>query len=193
MRQVWGVFGIRALAGPVTQFYWWWLPEYLKHERGLSLEAIGIWGAIPYVCGGIGNIFGGWFSSELIRRGWGVDPARKAAYLLSIALTGASALIPFTRSASTALAIICIANLGINSFAATFMATLADIFPENAVARVAGITGIGDSGMSMVLMLLTGIVVDRFSYLPIFIAAAAAPALAVVVLYTVVRKIEPCG
>jgi sugar phosphate permease len=72
------------------------------------------------------------------------------------------------------------------------MASLADIFPERAVARVAGITGLGDSGMSMFLMLATGAIVDRFSYLPIFISAACAPMLALAVIFLVVRRVEPC-
>lgn len=192
IRQTWGVFLVRALAGPVSQFYWYWLPEYLKRERHLSLEMIGLLAWIPYFCGGVGNLAGGWFSSHLIRRGWGVDSARKLAFGLAVLLTATSGLIPFVSSAAAAMALICAAVLGINAFASTFMASLADIFPERAVARVAGITGLGDSSMSMFLMLATGAIVDRFSYLPIFISAACAPALALAVIFLVVRRVEPC-
>jgi ACS family hexuronate transporter-like MFS transporter len=192
IRQTWGVFLVRALAGPVSQFYWYWLPEYLKRERHLSLEMIGLLAWIPYFCGGVGNLAGGWFSSHLIRRGWGVDSARKLAFGLAVLLTATSGLIPFVSSAAAAMALICAAVLGINAFASTFMASLADIFPERAVARVAGITGLGDSSMSMFLMLATGAIVDRFSYLPIFISAACAPMLALAVIFLVVRRVEPC-
>jgi ACS family hexuronate transporter-like MFS transporter len=192
IRQTWGVFLVRALAGPVSQFYWYWLPEYLKRERHLSLEMIGLLAWIPYFCGGVGNLAGGWFSSHLIRRGWGVDAARKLTFGLAVLLTATSGLIPFVSSATAAMALICTAVLGINAFASTFMASLADIFPERAVARVAGITGLGDSSMSMFLMLATGAIVDRFSYLPIFISAACAPMLALAVIFLVVRRVEPC-
>jgi len=192
IRQTWGVFLVRALAGPVSQFYWYWLPEYLKRERHLSLEMIGLLAWIPYFCGGVGNLAGGWFSSHLIRRGWGVDSARKMAFGLAVLLTATSGLIPFVSSAAAAMALICAAVLGINAFASTFMASLADIFPERAVARVAGITGLGDSSMSMFVMLATGAIVDRFSYLPIFISAACAPMLALAVIFLVVRRVEPC-
>lgn len=192
IRQTWGVFLVRALAGPVSQFYWYWLPEYLKRERHLSLEMIGLLAWIPYFCGGVGNLGGGWFSSHLIRRGWAVDSARKLAFGLAVLLTATSGLIPFVSSAPAAMALICAAVLGINAFASTFMASLADIFPERAVARVAGITGLGDSSMSMFLMLATGAIVDRFSYSPIFISAACAPMLALAVIFLVVRRVEPC-
>ncbi len=191
IRQTWGVMAVRGLAGPVTQFYWFWLPEYLKSERQLSLEMIGLLGWIPYLCGGFGNLIGGWFSSHLIRRGWAVDRSRKLAFVLSVALTAASALIPFLPTAGGAIAVICVAVFGISAFATTFMGMVTDIFPERAVARVAGITGLGDSGMSMVLMLATGAVVDRFSYLPVFLAAACMPALALAIIFLVIRRIEP--
>ncbi len=192
MRQAWGVMAVRGLAGPVSQFYWFWLPEYLKRERHLSMEMIGLLGWIPYLCGGLGNLLGGWFSSRLISSGWPVDRARKIAFVLSVVLTSASGLTPFLPNAASAIVVICVAVFGIASFAATFMGMVTDIFPQQSVARVAGITGLGDSGMSMVLMLATGVVVDRYSYLPIFVAAAAAPALALAVIFVVIRRIEPC-
>ena len=191
-RQTWGLLMVRALAGPVSQFYWFWLPEYLKRERHLSLETIGLLAWIPYFCGGLGNLAGGWFSSHLIRRGWPVDSARKLTFALAVALTSTSGLTPFVSSTGVALTLICAAVLGINAFAATFMASLTDIFPQQAVARVAGITGVGDSGMSMFLMLATGAIVDRFSYLPVFVSAACSPMLALAVIFLVVRRIEPC-
>jgi hypothetical protein len=43
----------------------------------------------------------------------------------------------------------------------------------------------------MTFMLATGIVVDHFSYLPVFIAAGLLPALAVVSIFVFVRRIEP--
>ncbi|MBV9081385.1 MAG: MFS transporter, partial [Acidobacteriaceae bacterium] len=45
---VWGVILMRALAGPVAHFYWYWLPEYLKRERAMSLESIGMFAWIPF-------------------------------------------------------------------------------------------------------------------------------------------------
>lgn len=74
---VWGVILMRAFGGPVTHFYWYWLPEYLKRERGMSLEMIGLTAWLPFLAGGAGNIGGGWFSSWLLSRAWNPDRARK--------------------------------------------------------------------------------------------------------------------
>jgi hypothetical protein len=44
-------------------------------------------------------------------------------------------------------------------------ASVSDVFPDAAVARVTGLTGVA-SGLSGILFLyLTGLIVDRFSYL----------------------------
>ncbi len=40
-RQTWGLILLRSLTGPLSQFYWFWLPEYLSTARGLSLEQLG--------------------------------------------------------------------------------------------------------------------------------------------------------
>jgi hypothetical protein len=59
------------------------------------------------------------------------------------------------------------------------------------VGRVNGIAGAGDSGMGMIAMLLTGMVVDRFSYFPVLVAAGIFPLLALASIFFVVRRIEP--
>ena len=57
-RQTWGLIFLRSLTGPLSHFYWFWLPEYLSSARGLSLEQLGrvVW--IPYLFGGLGNVLG---------------------------------------------------------------------------------------------------------------------------------------
>ena len=188
---VWGVVLMRAFGGPVTHFYWYWLPEYLKRERGMSLEMIGLLAWLPFFTGGLGNIAGGWFSSRLIARGWNVDPARKLAFYLATALCLGAVLVPAAPNAGLALALICLASLGINAFAANLMGILTDLFPQRILARVSAITGVGDGAMSMTMMLVTGMVVDRFSYLPVFIGAGLFPVISLASLLVLVRRIRP--
>jgi|YNPNPStandDraft_1061719.scaffolds.fasta_scaffold06153_7 ACS family hexuronate transporter-like MFS transporter len=187
---VWGVILMRAFGGPVTHFYWYWLPEYLRRERGMSLEMIGLLAWLPFFSGGLGNIGGGWFSSRLIARGWTVNRARKTAFRIAVALSLAAALAPWAPDAGTALALICLASLGINALAANLMGLLTDLFPERVLARVSGMTGVGDGAVSMTMMQLTGVVVDRFSYLPVFVAAGAFPLAALASLELLVGEVR---
>lgn len=188
---VWGVVLMRAFGGPVTHFYWYWLPEYLKRERGMSLEAIGMFAWMPFLSGGIGNIGGGWLSSHLIKRGWSVNRARKTVFFLGGGLCLLAMAIPVAPSPGTAIAIICLAAMGINAIAANLMGILADLFPQQILARVSAMTGVGDGIVSMLMMLLTGIIIDRFSYTPVFIGVALLPVLALTSLIVLVGKIRP--
>jgi ACS family hexuronate transporter-like MFS transporter len=188
---VWGVVLIRAFGGPVTHFYWYWLPEYLKRERGMTLQEIGAFAWLPFLCGGIGNIGGGWLSSHLIRRGWTVNRARKTVFFLGGALCLLAITIPFAPSAGAAIAIICLASLGINAMAANLMGLIADLFPQSVLARVSGMTGVGDGIVSMLMMLAAGMVIDRYSYTPVFIAVGLLPVLSLTSLVVLVGTIRP--
>lgn len=71
-RESWGLMISRFLIGPVWSLYVFWLPEYLKRERQMSMVMIGLVAWIPWVMSLLGNISGGEFSSFLIRRQHGV-------------------------------------------------------------------------------------------------------------------------
>ena len=188
---VWGVILIRAFGGPVTHFYWYWLPEYLKREREMTLAEIGAFAWLPFLCGGIGNIGGGWLSSRLIRRGWTVNRARKTVMVMGGALCLLAIAVPFAPTAAAALAIICLASLGINAIAANLMGLIADLFPQQVLARISGMTGVGDNVVGMLMMLLAGIVIDRFSYTPVFIAVGLLPVLSLAALMVLVGTVRP--
>ena len=191
IRHVWGAILIRALGGPVVHFYWYWLPEYLRRERGFSMEEIGWTAGIPFLFAGLGNLAGGWFSGHLIAaRDWSVDRARKAAFIVSVVLCACSMLVPLAPTGTTAVALICLATFGIAISVPTHIATLGDLFDARVLARMAGLTGLGEGITNMTLMLATGYVVDQFSYLPVFLAAGFMPALGLVALFTLIRKIE---
>jgi ACS family hexuronate transporter-like MFS transporter len=190
---VWGVILMRALAGPVTHFYWYWLPEYLKRERHMSMAMIGLVAWLPFFTGGLGNIGGGWFSSWLVRRGWTVDRARKTAFTTAVALCLAAVLVPIVPRAAWAIVLICVASLGINAFAANLISILTDLFPEPILAKVSGLTGVGDGIMSMTMMLLAGVIIDRHSYAWVFTGAAVLPVSALAALFLLVGKIRPIG
>ena len=189
MRHVWGAMLMRALCGPVVHFYWYWLPEYLRRERHFSMETIGLLAGIPFLFAGLGNILGGWFSSWLIARGSSVDFARKVTFAGAVALCSASMLVPLPEGESMPVALVCVATFGVSVFAATFIGMLADLFPQRALASVTGLTGTCEGAVNMALVLATGVVVDRFSYLPVFLAAGLMPAMGGLAFLLLIRRI----
>jgi hypothetical protein len=58
------------------------------------------------------------------------------------------------------------------------------------VGRVTSLTGVGDNLTSMLLMLSTGIVLDRYSYLPVFTIAGILPLIIVANVIFVLGKVK---
>ncbi|MBL8219727.1 MAG: MFS transporter [Bryobacterales bacterium] len=193
MRQVWGAVMIRALAGPVVHFYWYWLPEYLKRERNFSMEMIGLYAGIPFLFAGLGNLAGGWFSGALIGRGVTVDRARKIAFGLCGALCLISAAVPLAPGEISALTLICLATFALGASVANHIGLLTDLFSPPVLARLTGLTGMCEGVVNITVTLATGMVVDRFGYLPVFIAVGLMPAIAISGLFLLVRKVERVG
>jgi ACS family hexuronate transporter-like MFS transporter len=189
-RQVWGAVLIRALAGPVVHFYWYWLPEYLRRERDFSMEMLGLLAGVPFLFAGLGNLTGGWFSGHLIRRGWTVDGARKAAFLICGVLCLISAAVPTAPGEAAAIALISLATFALGGIAANHIGLLTDLFPTPVMARITGFTGMCEGGVNMAVQLATGVVVDRFGYYPVFLAAGLMPAVAISSLFVFVRRVE---
>jgi len=65
-----------------------------------------------------------------------------------------------------------------------------DFFPQQAVAAVAGLGGVGAGVGAMLYVLTTGWVVDHFSYTPILIIAGLLPLLGTVVLFMLGGRIQ---
>ncbi len=195
-RQTWALMLCRLLVGPVVQFYWYWMPEYLFHSRGLSLAAIGMFAWVPYLFGDIGNIGGGWASGFLIRRGSGLNAARYATMAFGAACCLLSAAVVSAGSAAMAMAFICLVLFGHTFLSANMFAAISDIMPASAVGRATGLTGIAGGFSGLLFPLLTGYLIDRVSYVPVFFLAAAMPAAGVLALYATggkIRAMEPPG
>ncbi|MCC6537296.1 MAG: MFS transporter [Bryobacterales bacterium] len=190
-RQVWGVMLMRAMAGPVVHFYWYWLPEYLRRERGFSMDMIAQYAGIPFLFAGLGNISGGLLAEALMRRGWSADATRKTVFALAAVLCASSLAVTWVASEFTALALICAASFGVAAMAANLIGLLGDLFEPRVLAGVTGLTGLTEGVVNMAVQLATGVVVDRYSYPPVFAAAGIMPALALVSLLVLVRRVEP--
>lgn len=189
-RQVWGVMLMRALAGPVVHFYWYWLPEYLRRERNFSMEMIAIYSGIPFLFAGLGNFFGGALANWLLRRGWSVDRTRRSAWTFGVILSASSMLVPFVQGEVMAVAVICVATFGLASTVPNHIGLLTDLFNPKILAAITGLTGLAEGLVNMAVQLATGSVVQEYSYLPVFLAAGVMPMLALAALFLLVRRVE---
>ena len=161
----------RFFTDPVIYFVIFWLPEYLRKERGFDLAMVGKYAWVPFAVGGVGYIVGGWLSGTLMRAGWSLPRSRKFTMLLGAAIMPAAMAAPFVPSAWMAIAATCFITLGHAFWVANLQTLPADLFRSNETGTVMGFSGMGGAVGGMLANLGTGWVVAHFSYAPIFLLA----------------------
>ena len=174
-RPVWAVMLCRFFVGPVMQFYWYWIPNYLFHERHVSMSGIGYVAWIPFVLGDIGGVAGGWSAGVLHRRGISLYTVRRITMYSSAALCLASLFVPLAKGLLLAYLLIGVAMLADNFLSANMFGVITDLFPENEVGRVTGFTGLAGGLSGLLFPLLTGYLVDHDSYTPVFVLIGLMP------------------
>jgi MFS transporter, ACS family, hexuronate transporter len=177
-RNVWGIVLGRGLTDPIWWFYIFWLPQYLSDARGFSLKRIALFAWIPFVAADLGNFTGGFISGYCIRRGIPVIRARM--WVCAVSCMPILAGIPAARvhSAYSALALICIALWGYASWSTMGLTLPSDLFPQDVVATVTGLSGFAAGLAGAAFTFAVGFLVDRFSYGPAFLVAGLLPIVA---------------
>lgn len=170
-RQCYSLAVARFLSDPVIYFVTFWLPEYLRKERGFDLARIGASAWVPFLFGDIGYVLGGWLSSYLMSRGWPLAKARKTAMGVGAALLPAAIAAPYAKSAEVAIGAMCFVVLGHAIWVANLLTLPADLFPARQVGRVSGISGMGGAIGGILANLAIGRAVASVSYLPLFVVA----------------------
>ena len=189
--KVLGLALIRIFTGPITTFYWTWLPLYLRNGRGMSFLAIGFFASIPNLIGMAGNVVGGLFTDRIVRSSGSVDRGRKTAFFFAFLLGALSMTMPWVSNNYLAVLLMGLALFGNQWVAATYIGTVGDVVPQQLAGRVNGIAGLGDNGAALLAVLYTGQVVDKFGWTPVFLGAGTLPFLAMLSVFFVLRKIEP--
>jgi len=184
----WAVMLCRFFIGPVVQFYWYWLPSYLYTARHLSLIQVGALSWIPYFLGSMGGVAGGWSAGWLQKRGASAYKVRSITMYGSSLLCIASLAVPFVASTYAAFVTISIAIFAHNYLSANMYGSITDLFPESAVGRATGLSGVAGGLGGLLFPLLTGVLVDRVSYTPVFAIAAMMPLAGTLALFLIARK-----
>jgi ACS family hexuronate transporter-like MFS transporter len=79
---------------------------------------------------------------------------------------------------------IAIAMAGYTGAVAVTLTFPSDVFPKNMVASIWGLASMGAGFGGMVFTLITGWVVDHYSYVPVFIGFGILPLICVTILWT---------
>jgi ACS family hexuronate transporter-like MFS transporter len=191
-RQTWAFAAGKFLTDPIWWLYLFWVPDFLKRNHDLDLKTMGLPLVVIYLVADVGSIGGGWLSSHLIKRGWSTNAARKTAMLVC-----ALAVVPMLAAAQVkslwmAVALVSIAAAAHQGWSANLFTLVSDMFPKRAVGSVVGIGGMAGSVGGMLIALVVGAILQKTgSYVPIFVMAASAYLVALVIIQLLVPQLAP--
>jgi ACS family hexuronate transporter-like MFS transporter len=190
-KETWGFALAKFLTDPVWWFYLIWLPLYLYDIRKFNMKEVGWALPVVYLMADFGSVGGGWLSGFLIRRGWRVDKARKMAMGLCAALMPIAALSVLAPSPILTVALVGLATAAHQGWSANLFTTTSDVFPKGAVGSVTGIGGcLGGLGSAVIASLVTGFVVIRFGYTPVFLGMGLLHLTALVVVHKLMGRMQ---
>lgn len=184
--QAWILVVIRALTDASWFLLIFWLVLYLQRARGFTDLMVAQLAWIPFATADLGALFGGWLSSRLILRGMPLLVARRRC-MLGFASLMVLTLVGFWIPADmpyVALAFFSIATFGHMAWGTNQLTLHSDLFPEERVATIMGVTGAAGSIGAIIAGQLMGGLVDHLgTYLPVFITTACLHPLAALIVY----------
>ncbi|GAB3973480.1 MFS transporter [Spirosoma terrae] len=189
-RATWVFIIIRFLLDPVFYFMMFWIPKYLSSVRNVSFEQIGNLFWIPFLALGIANVVGGWFSGQLIARKFSIDKARKTVMGIAAALTLAAPAIEWVSSVNVAVALMAVFMFAHGFWITNYITSISDMFGQKATSTVVGLSGTAGAVSGLLLNPLMGVVIQNYSYRPLWIASGLLYPLAFVILILLIPRIK---
>jgi sugar phosphate permease len=167
---VFGYFGCIYL----TWIYTAWLPGYLEIERHMSVKYTGWAAAVPFACGVVGGVFGGYIADILVRRG--VEPLKSRRYPASIALLGTAACTvaaAYVSSNALAIAFISISLFLVYVTSTCAWALSSVAVPTNCTASIGAVQNFGGYLGGALAPTVTGLIVQHTgSFVPALVVGA---------------------
>jgi MFS family permease len=85
-RQLWLIFAMYFFQAWGSWFYFGWFPVYLGKAKGFTEAEMGVYSALPFLCGAFGNVAGGFLSDRLASR-FGLKIGRRLVGSASLAMS----------------------------------------------------------------------------------------------------------
>jgi ACS family hexuronate transporter-like MFS transporter len=161
-RQTWAYITGKGLIDPIYWFFLFWLPSYFASTFQLDLKKPSLELMIIYTATTVGSIFGGYFSSYLVKKGWKVLAARKTALLIFAILELSIILAQFANNAWIAVALLSLAVAAHQAWAANVFTMASDMFPNKVVSSIVGIGGMAGAIGGILFPIFIGFILDSY-------------------------------
>lgn len=189
-RFVWTFTLSKIFIDPVWYFYTFWFPEYLYHGRHFDIIAIARYAWIPFFVAALGNVGGGLMGDGLLRCGMTIAGARKLSVTVAALMMAQALPAVLASSSAVSIALVSIAMAGYTAALANMLAMPSDVFDTGAVASVYGLASMGSGAGGMLFALITGWLVDHYSYVPVFWLFGLIPFVGVSILWLFMGPLE---
>lgn len=187
-KTLWGVLLIRLISDPVWYFCLFWFPGYLQENMGLSLAQMGMVGWIPFLLADLGAIGASAWSDKMVRRGRAPLQARRIMLTCFAFIAPICLLIPLVSSAYIGIAIFSLVAIMCLSWLFNINIVVAEAFPVKNVAGVLGIAGGFGAAGAIILNYSAGQFIGNVGAEKIFLTLSVLHPIAVVILWTMIRK-----
>lgn len=173
-RESWAVLVSRFFIEPIWWLFVGWMPIYLSEVYGFNVKEIGFFAWVPYVGAALGSLTGGYYSGNLMMKGFSIDKARKQTILVGcvIMFTGLVATIMFGDTAMKFVGIVSFVLFGFQFVISNIQTIPSDLFSGKSVGSLAGLGGTVGIFSVIIMNFLVPVITDKFSYTPIFIMIA---------------------
>lgn len=210
IRQVLGVVVTRFFMDPIWWFYTFWLPTYFVQDRHLDLKKMAIFTALSFVSSDLGNLFGGWMTSRLVKRGRSINAARKMVMTPCAVLMMLGIAIPFVPEMSSVtwslgwfgltfrpdltvvVSLIAIVMFCYQSWSVNMMSIPADVVPKSILGSAAGLSHMGAGFGGIVVTMVAGYLSTKYhSFKSVIMLMGLMPIVGITFLYLVIGRIAP--
>lgn len=152
----------KIMTDPIWYFFMFWLPAYFSDVFKMDMTKPSVPLIIIYSGTTIGSIGGGYLSSLLIKKGWGIGRARSFTMLLFALMVVPVMFSKYVDNVWLITIIIALATAAHQGWGANLMTTVGDKLPNNYVSSVIGFGGMLGSAAGIIFPLFIGIVLDTF-------------------------------
>ncbi len=190
-RQAWAYMAGRFLIDPIWWTFLFWLPDFFSKRYGVDLKGFGPPLVAIYLLADVGSIFGGWLSSRMLAAGINANRARKTAMFVCALMAMPVAFAQWAPSVWIAVVLLGLACAGHQGFSSNHFSLPADAFPRFAQGTVVGLGGFAGAAGGMLMAKYAGYILQTFgSYTPIFVVAASAYLIALLVIHLINPRYE---
>jgi MFS transporter, ACS family, hexuronate transporter len=160
--QTWAFIFGKFFIDPIYWFFLFWLPSYFSTTFKLDLTRPSFELMIIYSATTIGSIAGGYFSSQLIKRGMASLKARKRVLLIIAVLELSIIFAQYATNVWAAVALISLAVAAHQAWATNIFTTASDMFPKQTVSSVVGIGGMAGAIGGIFFPMIVGSLLDSY-------------------------------